>query len=335
MTLRAGVIGLGVGEAHIAGYAAHPGTEVVAVSDIDPARLEEVGARHPGLRLEPDPDALLDDPGIDVVSVASYDDAHFAQVSRALRNGKHVFVEKPLCLAPDEARALHELRAAHPRLRMSSNLPLRLSPRFLALRDALAAGRLGRIFYAEADYEYGRLWKLTEGWRGRLPYYSVVLGGAVHVVDLLLWLTGERVVRVTAHGNRIATEGTQFRFDDFVIAVLECASGTILKVTANFACVQPHFHALKLFGTEGTFVNGREAGTLWLGRDDDPRAETIDAPYPGVLKGDLIASFVEAILTGGDAVVTEDDVFATMDVLFAIEQAAGSGAPVELVSGSE
>ena len=138
----------------------------MAVSDIDPVRLAEVGARHPALRLEPDPDALLDDPGIDVVSIASYDDAHFAQVSRALRNGKHVFVEKPLCLDPDEARELHELRAAHPRLRMSSNLPLRLCPRFLAVRDALAAGRLGRIYYVEADYEYGRLWKLTEGWRG-------------------------------------------------------------------------------------------------------------------------------------------------------------------------
>ena len=54
-----------------------------------------------------------------------------------------------------------------------------------------------------------------------------------------------------------------------------------------------------------------------------------------MLKGDLIASFVEAILTGGDAVVTEDDVFATMDVLFAIEHAARIGQPVELPSTAQ
>ena len=54
----------------------------------------------------------------------------------------------------------------------------------------MAAGDLGRVYYMEADYNYGRIHKIVDGWRGAIDYYSVFLGGAVHMVDLLLWLTG-------------------------------------------------------------------------------------------------------------------------------------------------
>ena len=50
------------------------------------------------------------------------------------------------------------------------------------------AGDYGRAYYVEADYNYGRLWKLTDGWRGEIPFYSVVYGGAVHMIDLVCWL---------------------------------------------------------------------------------------------------------------------------------------------------
>ena len=84
--LRAAVIGLGVGEQHLAGYAAHPACEAVAICDVDPARLREVAARHPELRATTDPRRGAGRPGdVDVVSVASYDDAHFAQIRAALR----------------------------------------------------------------------------------------------------------------------------------------------------------------------------------------------------------------------------------------------------------
>ena len=102
MTLRAGIIGLGVGEGHIGGYERDPRCRVVALCDIDEQRLAAVGARHPGRRLATDPRSILDDPEIDVVSIASYDDVHHAQVLAALAAGKHVFVEKPLCVHDQE-----------------------------------------------------------------------------------------------------------------------------------------------------------------------------------------------------------------------------------------
>ncbi|HET7568268.1 MAG TPA: Gfo/Idh/MocA family oxidoreductase [Gaiellaceae bacterium] len=322
--LRAAVVGLGVGEAHAATYARLPDTTLAALCDLDAGRLAEVAAQHPGVRTTTDPDELLTDPEIDVVSIASYDDAHFAQVRTALAHGKHLFVEKPLCTRREEAEELRALLAEHPGQVLSSNLILRASPRFRLVKELVDSGRLGRLYYVEADYDYGRLHKLTEGWRGDLPHYSVVLGGGVHVVDLLLWLTGRRVVEVTAYGNRIASEGTKFRFDDLVVALLRFEDGMLGKVAANFGSATPHFHAVELFGTEATFVNGPEQA--WL--VDRERREPVDAPYPGVGKGELIPAFVDAVLGRGRLPVEPEEVFAALDVCFAIDDSAASGRPV-------
>jgi predicted dehydrogenase len=327
--LRVGVIGLGVGQGHVHAYLAHPDCDVVALCDFDSAKLDAVRSRHPEAQLTESADELLDDETIDVLSIASYDNHHHEQVRRALEGGKHVFVEKPLCLREEEARELHDLNRAHPELVLSSNLILRRSPRFRLLKEWLEEGRFGTLYYLEADYDYGRLSKLTDGWRGDLDYYSVVLGGGVHVVDLLLWLSGKTVKRVSAAGNRLTTEDTRFRFDDFVVALLEFEDGSIAKVSANFGCVHPHFHGVKVFGSAATFINGLPDATLWTVGDGGPTAERVDAPYPGVENGDLIHSFVEAVAGRGRPAVDADAVFSSLAVCFAIERAAESGEPVE------
>lgn len=319
--LRVGVIGLGVGEKHAEAWERHPDCSVVALCDFDPRRLEEVGSRLPaGERFGRAEDLLAAD--LDAVSIASYDSHHFEQVRTALGRGLHVFVEKPLCTSEEEAAELQALRARNPGVRLSSNLPLRRSPRFLDLRERIRRKELGRLYYAELDYEYGRLWKITEGWRGREPFYSVMMGGGIHMVDLLLWLTGSRVAKVTATAsNAIASAGTQFGYDDLVVTLLEMEDGMVAKVAANFGCLHPHFHAVKLFGTDGTFVNGLPDATLWTGDRRNPRPTRLDSAYPGVHKGDLIHSFAEAILRGTPPEVSEEDVFHTMEVVIAIERA--------------
>jgi predicted dehydrogenase len=329
--LRAAIIGLGVGEQHIAGYRAHPGAEVVAVCDIEPERLAMAAERHPELRRTREARELLVDPDIDVVSVASYDDAHYAQIRLALEHGKHVFAEKPLVLHEREAIEVARLLREHPELRLSSNLPLRLSPRFIRLRELVAAGELGELFHLEGDYDYGRRHKLTDGWRGRIPYYSVMLGGGIHMVDLLTWITRLRVVEVvTAEGNAIATAGSPFVHPSFVTALLRTDAGPLIKINANLGCVSRHFHAVRIYGSSGTFVNGLPDGILYrpAPAPQEAVATAIDDPYPGVAKGDLIESFVESILTGAEARVTARDAFDSLSVCLAVERALAGGGPV-------
>lgn len=324
-TLKAGVIGLGVGEQHVLGYRRHPSCEVVALCDVDPTRLVEIGTRYPEARTTEDPADILRNPDIDVVSIASYDDTHFEQVSEALIHGKHVFVEKPVCLHRHELDRLHAITTEHPELRLSSNLILRMSPRFRALRDELRQGALGEIFYVEGDYDYGRLWKLTEGWRSEIDFYSVVHGGAIHIIDLLCWMLEDRVERVAAFGNRIASRGSRFAYRDLVASILEFETGTVGKVTANFGAVRPHFHRLSIYGTKATFVNRPDEAELFVSRDPAMRPKLVSTVYPGAQKGDLIGSFLDSILSGSPAEVTTNEVFDIMSVCLAIEEAADTG----------
>ncbi len=327
--IRAAVIGLGVGARHAEAYAGSPHSRLVAICDQSPRVLREVGEKYPDARRTTRAEDLLDDPGIDLVSVASWDDAHHDQVVRALEQGKHVFVEKPLCQSRAEAEDIRAALARHPGQRLCSNLILRCAPRFRWLREEIAGGTLGQLFAADGEYNYGRLHKLTDGWRGRLPWYSVVLGGAVHLVDLLLWLTGDRVTEVTAFGNRIATRDSAFHYPDYVAALLRFESGMIGKVTANMGCVHPHFHGLTVYGTRATFVNGPAEGTLIERREGQAVGRPVTAAYPGVHKTELARDFVDALHRGTEPPVTETDVFQTLDVCFAIEDSLEQGgAPV-------
>jgi predicted dehydrogenase len=320
--LRAAIIGLGVGESHIASYEKDGRCRVTTLCDIDQDKLAAVAGRHPGRRLTGDPRTVFDDPDIDVVSIASYDDAHHAQVLAALAAGKHVFVEKPLCLRDEEFASICDALRRAPDRRLSSNLILRKAPRFAQLRDQIKAGAFGRLYCVEADYTYGRLAKIVEGWRGRLPFYSVTHGGGIHMIDLLLWLTGEKPARVTAIGSRLATRDTTFRHNDMVAALLEFPSGMIGKVSANFACVLPHGHAVALYGTEATFLQNALGAAVLRSRDPAARPEPVSEPATSAGKGDLIPSFVRAILDGTAAEVGCGEVLDGMAVSLAIERSA-------------
>ena len=79
-------------------------------------------------------------------------------------------------------------------------------------------------------------------------------GGGVHLVDLMLWLTGQRPAVVAAVGAAVATRGTAYRYNDFVAATYRFESGLIGRITANFGCVHPHQHVLRvLVQREGVF----------------------------------------------------------------------------------
>ena len=324
MKLKVGIIGLGVGESHIKGYGSHPNCEVVALCDFSDEKRALAKTKYSNLRFAKDASEILLNPDIDVVSIASYDNYHYKHIIEAIAHNKHVFVEKPLCLYEREAIKIKSILKSKPKLKISSNLILRKCPRFRFLKDKIKSGAMGKIFHIEGDYNYGRFHKITDGWRGRIDFYSVVYGGAVHMIDLLLWLTEGRVTEVAAYGNNIASRGTQFRYHDTATSILKFENGMTGKVSVHYGCVRPHFHHVAVYGTKATFVNTERHG-LWY-KSQDPSVEPIQITesYPGVHKGDLIFSFVDSILNGVKAEVSKDDIFETMSVCFAMEKAVQS-----------
>ncbi|HLD25822.1 MAG TPA: Gfo/Idh/MocA family oxidoreductase, partial [Candidatus Andersenbacteria bacterium] len=288
----------------------------------------EVGAQYPAARRVRDVALLLGDADIDAVSIASYDADHYSQVIQALESGKHVFAEKPLCLYEREAAHIQQLLAARPELVLSSHFPLRRTPLFRELVADAQRGVYGELYYVSADYNYGRLPKLTEGWRGQADFYSIVLGGGVHLVDLLLQLAGEDVIEVTAAGNKIVSAGSAFRFDDLVTSTIRFKGGLVATITCNFGNVSPHFTPLRVYGTKASFELGSQGARRFASRDPATGPKTIATPYRQEKQDDttpLIHSFIGAILTGSQPAVTADQVFQALAVCFAIDEAKISG----------
>lgn len=325
--LRAGIIGLGVGERHISGYERHPNCRVTAMADFSPDKRADVARRYPDLPIHKEAETILSDPDIDVVSIASYDQHHFDQVMHAIDQDKHIFVEKPLVLTEEHAVTVRAALRRKPHLRISSNLILRRCPRFMKLQDDIQSGDFGTLFNIDAEYQYGRIHKLLGGWRGELPGYSLVLGGAVHMADLVLWLTGDTPVEVSAYGNSIATEGSPFANFDLVRALVRFESGMVAAIGCNGGLVHPHFHKLEVHGTEASFINGLESAFVYRSRDPGTAPDPVTEAYPGVDKGDLLENFVDAILNDREPEVGQNAVFSALSLCFAIERSVHGGRP--------
>jgi predicted dehydrogenase len=330
--LKAGVIGLGVGEKHVEGYLNHPNCEVVALCDFSDEQITKTRGKYPDVNIASSADEILENPEINIVSIASYDNYHHEQVVTALNQGKHVFAEKPICLNIQEAQDIRKCLREHPGLKLSSNMTLRTCPRFVRLKDAVLSGEMGDIYSISADYLWGRKYKLTNGWRKDMDYYSIVLGAGVHMIDLLSWVTNLLPVEVKAYGNQIATKNSNLKHNDFMAILLKYDTGLVVQVTAHGGCMHPHFHDLRVYGTKKTFINGIAEGVWINSSDPDVLPVDIVEDYPcKTNRGDVIKTFVDSILNKNiQPLVSTDDIFNTMSVCFAAEKAMHTNSNVKV-----
>ena len=175
----------------------------------------------------------LQDKSINLVSIASYDSYHYEQAVSCIKANKHVFIEKPFCQNNSQFQKIKKLLFKK-KVYFSTNFVLRNHPKFVKIQDLVRKRKIGKIYHIEGDYNYGRLKKLTKGWRGRMPYYSVTQGGGIHMIDLMVLFLGNFPVEVISSGNKIVTKNTKYNNDDFVISNFKFKNGALAKISANF-----------------------------------------------------------------------------------------------------
>ncbi|MDB9761487.1 Gfo/Idh/MocA family oxidoreductase [Alphaproteobacteria bacterium] len=316
INLKIGIIGLGVGEAHLRSYQQIPNVEVVSVCDIDPARLKSIADNYNISGRYIDSKFITEDPNIDIVSICSYDNFHAEQLISCFRNGKHVMVEKPVVLFKEDAEAVvREWKDS--RCKVTSNLILRESPRFKNIKNMILKKDFGEIYHIEGDYLHNILHKITDGWRGKMPFYSTVYGGGIHLIDLMRWLMNDEVKEVCAMGNNILTKNTNYKYPEIMTSLLQFNRGATGKNTSTYGPQRTKFHSLNIFGTKKSYVNHRGNGEIFSG-DSENDLILDSTPYPGFLKGDLLPEFISSIRQDVDPIVTGEDIFRVMDVCFAI-----------------
>jgi len=317
--IKVGIIGLGVGEAHLKSYQSIENIEVRSICDIDKSRLEKVGKQYAVENRFTDYRKVTEDPEISVVSICSYDNCHAEQIISAIRHDKHIMVEKPAVLFPSEAEyVLNELSKS--KVNITSNLILRQSPRFTLVKQMAERGEFGDIFHIEGDYLHDILWKITRGWRGDMDFYCTVYGGGIHLIDLMRWIMGSEIKSVCAMGTKVAARNSAYKWPDTITALFQWDTGATGKCTSSFAPQRTKFHSLNIFGTEKTFVNDVPNAKLFTGDNPETDVFEITTPYPGMEKGDLLPEFIDCIRSGKKPLINEKDIFRVMSVCFAIWQ---------------
>jgi len=190
--LGVAVAGLGFGEkVHLPALAAAPDLEAVALWHPRQERLDAATAAH-GLKGFSDWDALLADPAVDAVIIATPPAPRFDLARRALEAGKHLLLEKPIALHADQARELQRLALARG-LSVAVDYEYRAVPLFMQAARLLQAGAVGTPWLVKLDWLMGSRADPQRGWNW---YAQADQGGGVigalgtHAMDMLAWLIG-------------------------------------------------------------------------------------------------------------------------------------------------
>jgi predicted dehydrogenase len=145
--VRVGVIGLGYWGPNLARNLQElPETELAALCDLSPERLTEIGRRYPGATQHASLEAMLGDPDVEAVAIATPVMTHHRIATAALRAGKHVFVEKPLAASTAEAVNMIALAEREGLVLMPGHTFL-YSPPVRAVKSLIESGELGEIYF--------------------------------------------------------------------------------------------------------------------------------------------------------------------------------------------
>lgn len=207
-------------------------------------------------------EAMLADDGIDAVSICTPTGDHFANARQALLAGKHVMVEKPMCLTLPEADMLIAL-AKERGLCLGVISQSRFSDAAQTIRRLVDSGAAGRPvsaqlmmrFYRGQDYYDSAAWRGTFAGDGG----GVIMNQGIHGIDLLCYLMG-RPVSVTGYAK---TRLRDIEVEDTVAAALEFENGAVAVIDAT-TCSLPSFEKRFILGFEkGTIILENDSITLW------------------------------------------------------------------------
>lgn len=316
--LKAGVVGLGFGETHVQSLHNNHNCKLIKVCDLNKNKKDFFKKKY-HVNFTTSFHELVNDPNINLITIASYDNYHFKMILSSLKNNKHVFVEKPLCQTENQAKQIKRLLLKK-KLKLSTNMVLRCHPKFLKIFNIIQSGKIGKIYHLEGEYNYGRFNKLTNSWRGEIPYYSVTQGGGIHILDLFTWITGARVKAVTAISNNLRSKNTKFKFPDTVTALLKFNNGITGKLTSNFSIKTPHHHVLNIHGDKGSIFCGHEGIYLYTSNYKKYTSQKITYKKKLNYKLGIIKNFVDHISKKKKLMFSFEDTFHNMSIVFAIDK---------------
>ena len=258
--VRVAVVGLGgAGLAQVGFFAQIPEVELTYLvdqyPDAIPGRLQQLDL--PAIPVTGRLEQILDDPGIDLVSICTPDQTHADIAVAVLDAGKHVLVEKPLASSPEQCDRILQAWRRSGKVGAVQH-QFRFEPWFQTAAQLVHRGAIGKVFSIHSGYIH----RLVERCRRYPPAWRLedadasppVLLGGVHLLDYFRWLMGCEIVRVSAFANHIAFP--EYPDPDCIEAPLTFANGALGHLTVALGVDQPQHHPLRVYGTAGTLTDG-------------------------------------------------------------------------------
>jgi myo-inositol 2-dehydrogenase/D-chiro-inositol 1-dehydrogenase len=191
------------------------------VADVDPGRAEAAAAGVPDARVTGDAFALIEDPSVDAVVIASHDSTHAGLCVAAIRAGKPVMCEKPLALTVDECLDVVHAEAAGGAPLVSVGFMRRFDPAYRELKTALSSGDCGTPLLLHC------VSRGVSSAPGATSETSII-GSAIHEFDVVPWLLDAPITEVSWHAPRSAPDVTGMQ--DPQLILLRTADGVLTTV---------------------------------------------------------------------------------------------------------
>ena len=358
--LKVGVIGLGMGQGHLAGYLAHPDAEVVAIADCREDRRALLGVKYPSFtgKFYYDGMEMIEKEKLDIVSVAVPNNQHMEFTIAALESGAHVLCEKPMAMNTAEAEKMLKCAQKNNK-KLGINFSYRFAPQSRAMKDMIEQGSLGEIYYARSvwfrrrgipglaadDFNTGTgksapkgSWFFDKKQSGGGPLIDL----GVHRLDLALWLMGfpepvwVMASTYTKFGDKMAKRsGLKYTVEDLACAMIKFDNGATLELDASWASNirENELQTIRLLGDKGGMYqyNLNEGYTYDVeyyseisGRSFDSKMHTAQ-PVPSAY-----TLFVNAVRDNTPFLVQPEDGVKVMKILDAIYLSAQKGEPVKI-----
>jgi predicted dehydrogenase len=316
MTAKIGVIGCGwwATRAHLPALKANPDAVIAGIADPDAVNRERAAERFaiPSSRVFSDASEMLDAADLDAVIVAVPHSAHAPIARVVLERGLHLLLEKPMTIRPPDAKALASLAEARG-VELIVGYPWHYNRQVLAVRDAIADGRIGAIEYVSCQFAS----IVRELYRGNPEPYRDVLGYSVnppglrtyadpeiagggqgqtqvtHSAALLFLLTGLRPVSVAA-----LTEPFELAVDLADAVVVRFDNGAIgsLGSTGSVLPGQDEILEYRIFGEHGHIAFDVNEGSAAIHSGDGAITELAGPPaeerYPDWAPADNLVDIV-------------------------------------------
>ncbi|WP_153796629.1 Gfo/Idh/MocA family protein [Foetidibacter luteolus] len=308
--LKVGVFGVGhLGKFHLNNWKEIEGVELVGFYDPSDAAAADIITKYQLQRFDT-PEALLD--VIDAADIVAPTNHHFELCEKAIRKGKHIFVEKPLANTISEGRLIVKM-AREARVKVQVGHVERFNPAYLAIKNM----PLNPMFI-----EVHRLAQFNP----RGTEVSVILDLMIHDIDIILSLVKSDVRSISASGVAVMTETP-----DIANVRIEFNNGCVANLTSSRISMKK-MRKMRLFQKDayiGIDFLEKKTEIIKLKTSEDENAFTFDLETPygtktiavsnpetkpvNAIKEELHA-FIDAIVHEKPVAVSEIDGFVAMEV---------------------